>query len=82
MPQSSDEAYIHNIGNLTMLPPGVNSSLKDRAPADKAVKYVECGMQSTMAVGRDIKQSRKWGKREVYARAAKIEAFVREEWGD
>ena len=81
LPQSSGKSYIHNIGNLTMLPPGVNSSLKDRPPVDKAVKYVECGMQSTMAVGRDIEKSKKWSKREVTARAAKIETFVRDEWG-
>ncbi len=54
MPQSSEKSYIHNLGNLTMLPPGVNSSLKDRPPAEKAAKYVECGMQSTLIIGRDI----------------------------
>jgi hypothetical protein len=82
MPQSSGKSYIHDLGNLTMLPPGVNSSLKDRPPADKAAKYVECGMQSTLAIGRDIQDGLKWNKKTVRARAAKIEEFVRNEWGD
>ncbi len=29
-PQSSGEDYIHELGNLTMLPPNVNSSLQDK----------------------------------------------------
>lgn len=82
MPQSSGKAYIHNLGNLTMLPPGVNSSLRDQPPAEKAAKYVECGMESTLDIGRDIKNGLKWNKKAVRARAARIEEFVRNEWGD
>lgn len=82
MPQSSGKAYVHGIGNLTMLPPNVNSSLKDRPPADKASRYLECGMQATIAVGRDIQAGLKWNREAVRARAAEIDAFVRKEWGD
>lgn len=82
MPQSSGKAYVHGIGNLTMLPPNVNSSLKDRAPVEKAARYVECGMQATMAVGRKIQGGVKWNKDAVLERAAEIEAFVRKEWGE
>lgn len=82
MPQSSGKPYVHGIGNLTMLPPNVNSSLKDRPPAEKAARYVECGMQTTMAVGRQIQGGVKWNKDAVLERAAEIEAFVRKEWGD
>jgi hypothetical protein len=54
MPQSSEEHYIHHLGNLTMLPPGVNSSLKDKSPAEKAATYKQCGLRGTMAVARVI----------------------------
>ena len=81
MPQSSGKSYIHSLGNLTMLPPGVNSSLKDRPPSDKAAKYVECGMQSTLEIGHEIENGLKWDKKAVRARASKIEEFVRNEWG-
>lgn len=82
MPQSSGKDYVDGIGNLTMLPPNVNSSLKDRPPAEKAARYIECGMQATMVVGRDIQGGLKWNKSTVRARAAAIEAFVRKEWGE
>lgn len=82
MPQSSGKSYVHGLGNLTMLPPNVNSSLKDKPPKDKASRYLECGMQATMAVGRVIQEGTKWNKDAVQERAANIEAFVRAEWGD
>jgi len=82
MPQSSGKGYVHGLGNLTMLPPGVNSSLKDKSPEDKASRYVECGMNATMAIGREIEGGLKWNKEAVQNRAAKIEVFVRAEWGD
>jgi hypothetical protein len=82
MPQSSGKSYVHGLGNLTMLPPNVNSSLKDKPPENKAARYLECGMQATMDVGRAIKSGTKWDKKAVRERAASIEAFVRVEWGD
>ena len=81
MPQSSGKGYVHGIGNLTMLPPNVNSSLRDKPPEEKAARYVECGMNATMAVGREIDGGLKWNKEAVRDRAARIEAFVRTEWG-
>jgi hypothetical protein len=81
-PQSSGKPWVHGIGNLTMLPPNVNSSLKDKPPEEKADRYLECGMQMTMNVGREIKAGTRWNKEAVQERAARIEAFVREEWGE
>jgi hypothetical protein len=54
-PQSSGKSYIHDLGNLTMLPPGVNSSLKDRSPADKAAKYVRGFNSPVQQVGRCLR---------------------------
>ncbi len=82
MPQSSGKGYVHGLGNLTMLPPGVNSSLKDKPPEEKAARYEECGMNATVAVGRAIQNGTNWNKDAVRERAAKIEVFVRAEWGD
>lgn len=81
-PQSSGERYVHHLGNLTMLPPGVNSSLKDKPPHEKAAKYVECGLQATMQVGREIQDGLKWGEQAVLDRMVRIEAFARKEWAD
>jgi len=81
-PQSSDRAYIHHLGNLTMLPPGVNSSLKDKPPHKKAKRYIECGLQETVSVGNSIEAEGKWSKRLVIERAARLEEFIRSEWAD
>ncbi|HJU15498.1 MAG TPA: DUF262 domain-containing HNH endonuclease family protein [Stellaceae bacterium] len=80
-PQNSEEDYVHHLGNLTMLPPGVNSSLKDKPPAEKAATYRQCGLRGTVAVANMI-EARTWNEASVLARAAEIEAFVREEWAD
>lgn len=53
-PQSSGVSYVHHIGNLTMLPPGINSSLQDKPPKQKAESYIECGIRSTRDVGKLI----------------------------
>lgn len=80
-PQNSKCTYVHHLGNLTMLPPGVNSSLKDKKPKNKAESYFNCGLKSTVAVGNNIKKTGKWRKKDVEARAREIEKFVRAEWG-
>lgn len=81
-PQSSGEQYIHNLGNLTMLPPGVNSSLQDKPPSQKAPTYTTCGLRATAAVGSQINDGLVWDEKAVLARAAEIEDFVRKEWAD
>ena len=81
-PQSSGKAYVHHLGNLTMLPPKVNSSLKDKPPHEKATRYVKCGLQATSEVGHEIQDGTTWNKQAVLARADKIAAFVRKEWAD
>ena len=80
-PQSSEKRYIHHLGNLTMLPPGVNSSLKDKAPAKKADKYVECGLKETATVGKAIQGRSGWTEQDVHQRAERLQEFIRQEWG-
>jgi len=80
-PQSLEKEYTNHLGNLTMLPPGVNSSLSDKPPKDKAATYKQCGLRGTMAVA-DLIESGPWNEDAVLHRAATIEAFVREEWAN
>lgn len=81
-PQSSGVDYVHHIGNLTMLPPNVNSSLKDKPPQEKAPTYKSCGLKATAAVGELIESGTKWNRQAVLDRAADIEAFVLKEWAN
>lgn len=80
-PRSSGMRYVNHLGNLTMLPPRVNSALKDSSPLDKSGTYAYAGLRGTADVGRLIQQERGWNERMVKARAAEIEQFIREEWG-
>ena len=79
-PQSSEASYIHNLGNLTMLPPGVNSSLGARAPNDKAQTYVTSGLRGTAAIGREIEGGLKWDKAAVNVRREALESFIWKHW--
>jgi len=81
-PQSSGVSYVNFLGNLTMLPPSVNSSLQDKAPAIKAATYRSCGLKATMAVGEIILGGVVWDEKAVMARTAEMDAFVRSEWAD
>jgi hypothetical protein len=78
-PQSSGVGYLHHLGNLTMLPPSVNSSLQDKPPKQKAATYKDCGIRGTAEVA-DIIRASNWDEKAVLARAKKIEKFVRNEW--
>ncbi len=79
-PQHTEVSYLHNLGNLTMLPPGVNSSLGGRAPNEKAETYVECGLRGTATIGREINAGLKWDEAAVAARCKTLEAFIRNYW--
>ncbi|WP_426231723.1 DUF262 domain-containing protein [Pararhizobium sp. DWP3-4] len=81
MPQSSGAAYIHNIGNLTMLPPRVNSSLQATSPVAKASVYQSSGLLGTAAIAVTITTNNGWDETDVDARTTAIDAFVRSEWG-
>jgi len=80
-PQSSGFRYVHHLGNLTMLPPGVNSSLQDLPPAKKAERYTDEGIRGTREVAKIIRRDG-WSETEVKKRAERIEKFVRAEWAD
>ena len=81
-PQGSGADYMHHLGNLTMRPPRVNSSLQDKPPADKAAAYRSCGLHATRKVGEAIEGGTAWDETAVQVRTKLIEAFVRKEWAD
>jgi hypothetical protein len=64
-----------------MLPPGMNSSLQDKSPRQKAASYIECGIRATRDVAKIIR-AETWDEKAVLARAKKIERFILKEWAD
>lgn len=81
-PQKSALSYVHDLGNLTMLPPNVNSSLKDSLPADKSSQYIASGTMATAEIGRSIEAGLEWNETAVIERRKRLEAFIRTEWAD
>ncbi|MEN3792145.1 DUF262 domain-containing HNH endonuclease family protein [Fulvimarina sp. MAC3] len=85
-PQSSQVSYVHHLGNLTMLPPRVNSRLQDKSPLEKSSTYRGCGLAATRAVGEEIRtatdKDMEWDEVAVQTRTKRIEEFVRKEWAD
>jgi hypothetical protein len=63
-----------------MLPPGVNSQLKDKSPEKKAETYEKFrGLLGSVAVAEQIKKSR-WNEKAVKKRAEEILEWARKEW--
>lgn len=81
-PQSSGAEWTHHLGNLTMLPPGTNSSLKAKPPVEKIDVYRSCGLIATIHVGHQLHEAGSWTEDMVLARAKSIEDFIRLEWAD
>lgn len=80
-PQSSRVSYVHNIGNLTMLPPGTNSKLKNTDPANKVSTYETCGLIGSADVARTIKKSN-WSAKAVQEREANLLKWAQSAWKD
>lgn len=80
-PQSSEVGYRHHIGNLTMLPPGTNSKLKDTDPANKISAYENCGLIGTADVARTLKKTR-WSATAVKEREAILLKWAQTAWKD
>ncbi|WP_028695062.1 DUF262 domain-containing protein [Pseudomonas cremoricolorata] len=81
-PQHNGAEWVHQLGNLTMLPPGTNSSLKAKPPVEKMDVYQSCGLIATIYVGQQIHEAGSWTKEMVLARTKSIEDFIRHEWAD
>ena len=80
LPQSSgDENHIHRIGNLVLLPPKLNSQLRDKAPGEKAAKYRDTGILQAQEV---IPQLQNWNRAAIERREKALLDWAVQEWAD
>jgi len=77
---STRAIYVHRLGNLLMLPPGVNSKLQDKDPKDKAASYQSCGLLLAMEVGKLVRK-KKWDRSAVEKRERRLIRWALKEWG-
>lgn len=76
-PQKSDKRYIHNLGNLVLLPPRINSKVKDKKPQDKREDYKGTGLLIINDVLDDLS---KWNENTVLKREDELLGWVQTAW--
>jgi len=79
-PRDTNEIFVHRLGNLTILPPGLNSTLSSRSPNDKAKDYLSCGLFGAAEVA-EIIQEQGWNVNQVIEREKRMLEWVTDEWG-
>lgn len=72
--------YVHRLGNLLLLPPGLNSKLGNKDPEDKAPCYRQTGLFSAADVARTIDEYG-WGADQIKEREQRMITWIREKWG-
>jgi hypothetical protein len=77
--QDTGAAFVHRLGNLMLLPPGLNTKLSDRKPIDKVKEYRDTGLYSAAEVASTIEEQG-WGLAQVEEREQKLLDWVRQTW--
>ena len=73
--------FVHRLGNLLLLPPGLNSRLGDKDPEEKAECYLQTGLINAAEVARTIQQDG-WGQEQVEEREQRLIEWIQEKWGE
>lgn len=79
LPQKSTVGYVHRLGNLMVLPPGLNSSLGAKAPEAKAEDYTKTGLLVAQEVAGQLSN---WSRPTIAAREDLLLQWALEEWAD
>lgn len=74
---TADKLYVHRLGNLVLLPPGVNSKLGKKAFAEKRLTYQKSGLCHVREVGHEDR----WKKKQIAGREERIIEWVEQEYG-
>ena len=79
-PQSSTAKYVHFLGNLMLLTPGLNSTLSGKTPAHETTAYRATGLHSASEVAQMIERDA-WGAAQVEQREQRLLDWARKTWG-
>jgi hypothetical protein len=77
--QETGAKYVHHLGNLMLLPPGLNSRLSAKKPIDKVTEYRATGLRAASEVA-DTIETDGWNLEQVTAREKVILEWVRLVW--
>ncbi|MGI8909217.1 MAG: HNH endonuclease family protein [Rubrobacteraceae bacterium] len=78
-PQSRGRSYVHRLGNLTLLPPRLNSKLRDMSSSKKAKDYEKTGLLITAELKPDLNR---WKLDSVKKREERLLKWAKQEWAD
>jgi hypothetical protein len=76
--RGQNEAHVDRLGNLVLLPPGLNSQLSNHGFSEKKKKYRETGL---LLLNEVIRKNR-WNKRAIEKREKTLLRFARDAWAD
>ena len=76
-----DLTKMHSLGNLMMLPPGLNSRLQDKLAKAKVAAYVKTGLLAAQEVAELISDSG-WSLKTMRIRENDLLTWALEEWAD
>lgn len=79
LPQSSGHDHVHWLGNLLLLPPGLNSQLGAQAPKVKATSYRRTGL---LIADDAASYSGKWSKLKILEREDRLIEWAKQEGGE
>jgi len=74
-----EEKFLHNLGNLALMPQKPNSRKKD-ASAEEAEAYQISTNLADQEVGALMKEGKQWGEEEITERAKRIVTFAKMRW--
>lgn len=78
--QDTGAAFVHRLGNLMLLPLGLNTILSNKPPTDKVTDYRNTGLYAAAEVANTIEKSDGWGLAQIEDREKKILEWVRQVW--
>lgn len=76
---SDHEVFVHRLGNLMLLPPRLNSKLRDKSPEAKREEYVRTGLHQAADVAKRIPT---WDRAAIVQREAELIDWAKQEWAD
>ncbi len=76
---SETDVFVHRLGNLLLLPPGLNSALGAKAPESKRSEYLKTGLAIAVDVAGRIPP---WDRVAIEAREEELLTWAKQEWAD
>ena len=79
--RESDEGRMHGLGNLLLLPPGLNSKLQDKPASKKVDAYIKTGLLIAQEVANKVSTSG-WKFKTMKERETHLLEWAMKEWAD